>query len=532
MFKYLFWKLELHGGEKTRIKMRVLITGASGLLGKRIFDIISKNHQTVGTYNKNSNGMLHYLDIVDRNSVELFFRKFQPEIVIHCAAMVNPDYCEENQELSKMINIDGTRNIVDQCKIHSTKMIFLSSDFVFEGNNGPYFEDSELHSNNYYGVTKIEGEKIVRENLEDYLIIRPALMYGNDENTKLSFVTDIFNKLLNNEKIFVDNKIMKYPTLTDDVVEVINELIDLELSGTYHVCGEEGVTKYAWAKRVAKFYGFSEENIFEKESSTEIVKRPLDVKLDSTKIKRFIMGITGIDEGIKKMNNQKGCSFRLIYSARPDKLISGQNVSTFRINLGKELAVESPVEADLVMPVPETGIYPATGYADQSKIPFYFGVIRDYFTDKTLFSPTLKMRNASLDKKLIIVPEIISGKRIILVDEAIVSGTTLHIIIEKLKNAGAKEIHVRIPSPPISYSCQYNILEKDAKLLANKHGYDKSAIEDGLTRHFDVNSLKFLSLKGFLKYLDHDKRPCYECFSKQKHGSLVNIGGNNENNSN
>ena len=439
--------------------MRILITGASGLLGRRLFEILSREHEVIGTYNNNKSHKCYYLDVSDRDSVGLFFKKIDPEVVIHCAALVNPDYCEENQEQARLINIQGTQNIVDMCKKYDCKMIFLSSDFVFDGSGGPYYEESLMSSVNYYGATKIEGEKIVRESLNDYLIIRPALMYGSDEHSKDSFITQILAKLQTGKKFEMDNRIIKYPTLIDDVGEAIRKLIDLDLSGIYNVCSEKGITKYEWAKKVARFYGFQEDNILES-TSNNIARRPLNVKLDSEKIKRHIFKITSIDEGIKIANNQKGCSFMFIYSTRPDKLILGENVSNFRISVGKELAREDSINADMVIPVPETGIFPATGYADESKIPFYFGVIRDYFTDKTLFQPNIKMRAASLDKKLIVIPEVIKDKRIVLVDEAIVSGTTLHVIVDKLRNAGVKEIHVRIPSPAMINECNYGKLEK------------------------------------------------------------------------
>jgi len=188
--------------------MRVLITGASGLLGRRLFEILSRDHEVIGTYNNNKTHKCHYLDISDRESVELFFKKIDPEIVIHCAALVNPDYCEENQEQARLINIQGTQNIVDRCRKHDSKMIFLSSDFVFEGNSGPYHEDSSLNSVNYYGVTKIEGERIVREGLSDYIIIRPALMYGSDEHSKDSFVTQVLDKLQKGDTVELDNQII------------------------------------------------------------------------------------------------------------------------------------------------------------------------------------------------------------------------------------------------------------------------------------------------------------------------------------
>lgn len=279
--------------------MKALITGASGLLGRRMFNIISKTHETVGTYNKNNDEKFHFLDITDKDSVGIFFRKINPEIVIHCAALVDTDRCEEDKGLAGKVNVNGTKNIVDNCSKHNCKMIYLSSDFVFNGDNITYYEDSPLSAINYYGLTKIEGEKIVKQNLEDYLIIRSPLMYGDDEYSKPSFITSILEKLKLEERIYVDNKIIKYPTLTDDVVKAIKKLINLELSGVYHVGGEDGITKYEWAKKIAKFYGFSEELIIESNEQTR-AKRPLNVKLDSSKIKKLIGNITGVDEGLRK----------------------------------------------------------------------------------------------------------------------------------------------------------------------------------------------------------------------------------------
>lgn len=296
--------------------MRVLITGASGLLGRRMFDIISKTHETLGTYNKNNYEKFHFLDITDKNSVDLFFEKIKPKAVIHCAALVDTDRCEEDKELASKINVEGTKNIVENCRGYNCKMVFLSSDFVFDGEAGPYYEDDELKAINYYGLTKIEGEKIVKQKLEDCLIIRPAIMYGFDEYSKASFITQVLEKLEKGERVYADNKIIKYPTLTDDVVKAIKELINLELSGIYHVCGEEGITKYEWAKKIAKFYGYSEDLIAESNNQS-IAKRPPNANLDSSKIKKVIGNLTSVNEGIRetfKTEFAKKYNFKIIRS--------------------------------------------------------------------------------------------------------------------------------------------------------------------------------------------------------------------------
>ena len=296
--------------------MKALITGASGLLGRRMFDIISKSHETVGTYNKNNSGDFHFLDISDKNSVDLFFEKIKPELVIHCAALVDADYCEKDKQTAKKININGTKNVVRACKNLESKLIFISSDYIFKGNNPPYTEESIPDPVNYYGITKVEGERLVKENLSQFLIIRSPLMYGNDEGTKPSFITQIVSGLQENKKVFVDNKIIKYPTLTDDVVTAIVRLMESNANGIYNVCASEAITKYIWAKKIAERYGFSLENIVEK-NNHECAERPLNAQLDSSKIKKLGIEFTTIDEGLQKTfktEHVKKYNFKIVRS--------------------------------------------------------------------------------------------------------------------------------------------------------------------------------------------------------------------------
>ncbi|HUS49474.1 MAG TPA: sugar nucleotide-binding protein [Candidatus Paceibacterota bacterium] len=501
--------------------MKVLITGASGLLGRKLFEVISKTEETTGTYFGNRIEGLYYLDVSDKNSVNNFFEKLKPDIIIHCAVLVNVDYCEEHPDEAKKVNTEGTRNIVEACKRNNCKMVYISSDYVFDGESSLYNEESQTNPINYYGVTKLEGEKIVKENLEDYIIIRPAILYGEDCNKK-NFVYKIAEKLRNGEKVAVDGKIIKYPTLIDDIAEAIKKLIEIDARGVYHVAGEEAVTKYEWAEKIARLYNLPTHNLV-KENSITKASRPKNVKLDVSKIKKFGVTFSSIEQGLKNIKNQEGCLWRMIYSSRPDKLLLGQSASNFRIEVGKVLAREQPADADIVIPIPESGIYGATGYSEESKIPFYFGLIRDYYTDKTFFEPTLQMRSASLDKKIIVVPDVVKDNRVILIDEAIIAGTTLAIAVEKLRKSGAKEIHVRIPSPPMIFRCENKVLSKDADLIAKRFGDNKEQIEEELAKHFQVESLKFLSLDGFLSCLKNKKDVCVECFKKKSKVKIIRL---------
>ena len=205
----------------------------------------------------------------------------------------------------------------------------------------------------------------------------------------------------------------------------------------------------------------------------------------------------------------------MIYSVRPDMLVADQNASDFRIAAGRQLAIESPIEGDIdhVIPIPESGIYSATGYSAESKIPLFFGIIRDYFTEKTLYSSTTSNRYEKLKRKLIPIESLIKDKNIVIVDEAVLSGSTLKIMIQILRDVGAKKIHIRIPSPIIANECTGRVLPK-VNLLYPQLGKNKSQrqYQQQLSEEFQVDSFAFLTLDGFLKATKKKEYFCTECF--------------------
>ncbi len=218
-------------------------------------------------------------------------------------------------------------------------------------------------------------------------------------------------------------------------------------------------------------------------------------------------------EGIKsfeidKNKPHKHCIFEYIYFARPDSLVFGKSVETVRKNLGKCLAKESFVDADIVVPVPDSGIYAAFGYSEESKIPLEFGFVRNHYIGRTFINPNQDDRNFSVRVKLNPVKEIVRGKRIILVDDSIVRATTSKMRIEALFRAGAKEVHLRISSPPITNSCFFGIDTPDKeKLIASSHSVKE--IENLL----GVNSLAYISIEGLLKSVNPNHHYCLSCFN-------------------
>jgi len=162
------------------------------------------------------------------------------------------------------------------------------------------------------------------------------------------------------------------------------------------------------------------------------------------------------------------------------------------------------VEADIVVPIPESGIYPATGFSGETGIPLVFGIIRDYYTKRTLFDSKYESRITSLKRKLIAVPDVLEDKRVILIDEAIISGSTLKIAVEKIKECEVKEIHIRIPSPPMLYHCPARMMPNNIELVTHKLFHstatevDQNEIEKEMAKYFEVDSVNYLSLEGIL----------------------------------
>jgi len=205
----------------------------------------------------------------------------------------------------------------------------------------------------------------------------------------------------------------------------------------------------------------------------------------------------------------KGCLFEYVYLARPDTTIAGQGVHATRVRIGKRLAIEAPVEADLVIPVPESGTPAAIGYAQQSGIPYGLGLVKNSYVGRTFIQPSQTIRQLGIRLKLNPLREIIEGKRIVVVDDSIVRGNTQRAIVRMLREAGAREIHVRISSPPVEWPCFYGIdFASRAELIASG-----LAVEE-IRRSIGADSLSYVSLEGLIQAtaIAEDKL-CTACFT-------------------
>ena len=202
------------------------------------------------------------------------------------------------------------------------------------------------------------------------------------------------------------------------------------------------------------------------------------------------------------------CVFELIYFARPDSYMEGRNLYEVRRRMGEQLALEHPAQTDLVMPVPDTGSAAAAGFAEASGIPYREGLIRNRYTGRTFIQPSQTMRQRGVTIKLNPLREVVRGKRLTVVDDSIVRGTTTKQIVALLRRAGADEVHLRISAPPIFHPCFYGIdTQVETELIAATHS------EEEIREFVGADSLGYLSIGGVLKALElpYD-RFCFACF--------------------
>ena len=204
----------------------------------------------------------------------------------------------------------------------------------------------------------------------------------------------------------------------------------------------------------------------------------------------------------------KHCVFEHIYFARPDSFMFGEHVYTARKKMGRAMAQKSPADVDIVVPVPDSGVVSAMGFAEESGIPFEMGLIRNHYVGRTFIEPQSQIRHFGVKLKLNAVKKIIAGKRVAIVDDSIVRGTTARKIVKMLRDVGAKEVHLRISAPPILHSCFYGIdTPTKEELIAHTHNLEETR------QYLAADSLAYLSLEKMMEVLENGKKKfCSACF--------------------
>ncbi|MCJ7496615.1 MAG: dTDP-4-dehydrorhamnose reductase [candidate division Zixibacteria bacterium] len=290
--------------------MKVLITGSNGLLGQKLVKTFSSDHQTTGidlqikSFIPEENFTYQNLSIFQTENLAGFIYTLNPEVVINTAAYTDVDGCEDNKELAWETNVEGVKNLADLCRIMNAKLVQLSTDYIFDGKNGPYSEEDIPNPVGYYGLTKLESEKEIFERKIDFLIVRTNVLYGKGENLRPNFVLWLIQKLSNKEKVKIVTNQYNNPTLADNLASAIKEAIEKNISGILNIAGSEYLSRYDFALKVAKKFNF-DKNLISPALTSELKQkapRPFRGGLKIDKAKKLLKTeLLDIEKGLEFM---------------------------------------------------------------------------------------------------------------------------------------------------------------------------------------------------------------------------------------
>jgi S-adenosylmethionine synthetase len=285
---------------------RIIVTGGTGLLGRAVYQEFSRTDRVEGWGWQRADGHHKKIDIRNRAEVEAAFDALSPHAVIHCAANRSPDDCEKHPETAEELNIAPTAHLARVAEKYGTKMIYISTDYVFDGTAPPYEEDDRPNPLNIYGESKFRGEQEVAQALSDYVILRVSVLYGPVVRLKESAISVLYEVLKKKEQAFVDDHALRFPTYTPDVARAIRLLMEEDASGIFHFAGIECMTKYEMLQEIADLKGLSSSHVVPGKTAVPArTKRPENSQLDCSKIEKlgfmeWTPFLAGIDMTLKK----------------------------------------------------------------------------------------------------------------------------------------------------------------------------------------------------------------------------------------
>jgi len=288
----------------------ILITGANGFLGSYLCELLMSNYKIIATGKgdcrldyKHSN--LHYqkLDFTNEENIKEVLQKSRPNIIIHAGAMSKPDECELNKEQAYLTNVASTQYLLKQASLCKSFFIFISTDFVFDGEKGMYKENDETGPVNYYGETKLLAEKEVKNYDGKWSIVRTVLVYGHPKSGRDNILTVVAKGLQKGETLKIFDDQLRTPTYVKDLVNAIKTIIEKKATGFFHVSGQDKLSPYQMAVAAANYLGL-DASLIERtnaEAFHQPAKRPAKTGFDITKAKDELKFIpTSFSEGLKK----------------------------------------------------------------------------------------------------------------------------------------------------------------------------------------------------------------------------------------
>lgn len=281
-----------------------LVIGASGQVGQHLFKAIqSADHAIIGTYNNHSSPGLFFLNIGKKISVHQFIRKYNPDIIYLPASLTNVDYCEMHPRESSKINVQGVKNIVDELSGTDSKLVYFSSDYIFDGVNGPYSEGDTPNPICEYGRQKLVSEDYISQNLTNYLICRTTVVYSWELQGK-NFVQRLIYSLRNRDDVKIPVDQIGTPTYAPNLSQAVLELVQKDEVGTYNIAGPDLISRYDFAKAIVKIFDLDLRHIqgIETKDLNQPAKRPLNGGLIVDKVKKKIRcKLMNFEQGLKLM---------------------------------------------------------------------------------------------------------------------------------------------------------------------------------------------------------------------------------------
>ena len=286
----------------------ILVFGANGLVGRSIKNLISPKHEFYGTYNKRKERDLLQVDITSKEDVKHVFEKITPDIVINCSNLAGGvNFCEKEPELGKKFHLISNQTIGKLCEENNSRMVMLSTDYVFDGENPPYSEDDKKNPLNTYGRLKLEAEKWIEQNVTLHTIVRTTNVFGWDPKTVTPNYMMQLYRTLNEDKSFnAPSFLWGNPTYVDDLASSIIELCEKRKNGVFHVVGSSFINRFDWAVKATEILGLNKDLIHKVDRIPEnIVPRPLKSHLSTEKFQKCCTTkLHNVDEGVELFVNK------------------------------------------------------------------------------------------------------------------------------------------------------------------------------------------------------------------------------------
>jgi dTDP-4-dehydrorhamnose reductase len=296
------------------MQKKILITGSNGLLGQKLIKALKNQHEVLATsigdcIISDTTGFLYQsLDITDRNSISNTFENFNPDVVINTAAMTDVDGCEEKKELCDKVNVAAVAYLRDECEKYKAHLIHISTDFIFDGEDGPYSETDEPNPLSYYGLSKLKSEQLLYDSTINWTILRTIILYGTAENLQRNNIVLWGRKALKEGKPLniIDDQ-FRSPTLAEDLAKACVLAIEKQATGIFNASGKDFMSIFEMIERMADFYNCDKSNInrISSETLNQKAKRPPKTGFILTKSKEELgYEPHSFEEGLKLLEQQ------------------------------------------------------------------------------------------------------------------------------------------------------------------------------------------------------------------------------------